>query len=81
MGDWRFFLCPPRIIEVNDLPEGWGLFHALPKTIKRVHRVPPNTMWWKGKRFNGAKQYEMQMMYSALRRMVIRGHFDSVYKK
>ena len=25
MGDWRFFLCPPEVIQPADLPSGWGL--------------------------------------------------------
>ena len=25
MGDWRFYMCPPGIIQLDDLPEGWGL--------------------------------------------------------
>lgn len=81
MGDWRFFMCPPGIIKPEDLPEGWGLLYALPKQTKKVHGIPSNAMWWNGKPFNGNKRYETQMMYSALRRMVVRGHFDAIYEK
>lgn len=77
MGDWRFFLCPPEIITVSDLPEGWGLLYAHQKQIKKVHGVPGNCSWWRDKPFNGNKRCETQMMYSALRRMVVRGHFDN----
>lgn len=79
MGDWRFYLCPPDIITVGDLPAGWGLLYALPKQIKEVHGVPGNCGWWHGKPFDGNKRYETQMMYSALRRMVVRGHFEFIY--
>jgi hypothetical protein len=79
MGDWRFFLCPPDIIAVSDLPEGWGLLYALPNQIKKVYGVPGNCGWWHAKPFEGNKRCETQMMYSALRRMVIRGHFDEIY--
>ncbi len=24
MGDWRFYLCEPGVITVDDLPAGWG---------------------------------------------------------
>lgn len=80
MGDWRFFLCPPDIITVDDLPAGWGLLYAYPKQIKKIHGVPGNCGWWSGKPFEGNKRYETQMMYSALRRMVVRGHFNSIYE-
>lgn len=80
MGDWRFFLCPPDIILVDDLPEGWGLLYAYPRQIKKVHGVPGNCGWWHGKPFDGNKRCETQMMYSALRRMVVRGHFSEIYE-
>lgn len=80
MGDWRFFLCTPDIITIADLPEGWGLLYAYPKQVKRVHGVPGNCGWWHGKPFDGNKRCETQMMYSALRRMVVRGHFNQIYE-
>lgn len=79
MGDWRFFMSPPGVIDVCDLPEGWGLLHAHEKTVKKVYGFPPNTMWFFGKPFTGNKQAECDMMYSALRRMVVRGHFKEIY--
>jgi len=81
MGDWRFMMCQPGIIKVQDLPEGWGLLYVTNKTIQKVHAVPPNSQWWSKKPFEGAKRYELQMMYSAMRRMVVHGHFDDIYKK
>jgi len=27
LGSHRYFVCEPGIIEVKDLPEGWGLYH------------------------------------------------------
>ena len=69
MGDWRFFMCPP------------GLLYATEKQIKKVHGIPSNCHWWSKKPFDGNKRCENQMMYSALRRMVVRGHFDSIYEK
>lgn len=80
MGDWRFYMCPPGVIKPEDLPGGWGLLHATPKQVKKVHGVPGNCHWWSKKPFEGNKRCENQIMYSALRRMVIRGHFDSIYE-
>jgi len=73
MGDWRFFLCPPGVIAIEDLPAGWGLLHAYPKKIQKIHGVPGNCGWWRKKPFEGNKLCENQMLYSALRRMMVRG--------
>lgn len=85
MGDWRFYLCPKNVIKVQDLPEGWGLLYAEPSKagirIFQIHGVPSNCNWWTQKPFAGNRQCENEMMYSALRRMVLRGHFDSVYSE
>lgn len=81
MGDWRFFLCPPDIITADDLPTGWGLLYAHQDRVKKIHGAPAsNCSWWTGKPFEGNKRCETQMMYSALRRMVVRGHFDTIYE-
>ncbi len=80
MGDWRFFLCPPDIIAVSDLPEGWGLLYAYPKQVKEIHGVPGNCGWWRNKPFEGNKRCETQIMYSALRRIVKLGHLDQIYR-
>jgi hypothetical protein len=79
MGDWRFYLCPPNVITVDDLPGGWGLLYANPKTIKKVHGFPKKDIWHHNKPFHGNKLCEMSMMYSALRRMEIRGHLNEIY--
>jgi len=81
MGDWRFYMCPPDVIKIDDLPTGWGLLYILPKQIKKIHGVPSNCHWWNKKPFEGNKRCETQMMYSALRRIVVRGHFDLIYEK
>jgi hypothetical protein len=81
MGDWRFFMCPPGVIEIDDLPEGWGLLWVTGKQVRKVHGVPGNCGWWEEKPFDGHKRYETQMLYSALRRVSLRGHFDDVYEK
>lgn len=79
MGDWRFFMCEPDVISVADLPEGWGLLHVKGNRIMKVHGFPPNTIWYSRKPFKADKQAECDYMYSALRRMVIRGHFSEIY--
>ena len=79
MGDWRFYLCPPGVINVSDLPTGWGLLYAVSGKVRAVHGVPGNCAWRAEKPFDGAKLCENQMLYSALRRVTIRGHFGDIY--
>jgi hypothetical protein len=80
MGDWRFYLCPPDLIKPEELPSGWGLLYAKPKTIKAIHGWPPNTKWFNCP-FKSNAQSELSYMYSALRRMEIKGHLNAVYEK
>ena len=81
MGDWRFYLCPPGVINIIDLPAGWGLLWATEKTIKKVHGHPKgNCSWWSDKPFDPCKRSETMMLVSALRRLKIRGHFDEIYE-
>ncbi|WP_110693329.1 hypothetical protein [Salinicola halophyticus] len=79
MGDWRFYLCPPGMILPSELPEGWGLLYCHDKKVEKVHGVPNNTQYWMGRPFNGNKLPEMQLMYSALRRLKLRGRFHEIY--
>lgn len=81
MGDWRFFLCPPNVITVEDLPNGWGLLYTQGNRVTKIHGFPTNTGWHNKKPFTGRKDVECDFMYSALRRMVIRGHFEDIYSK
>ena len=69
IGDWRFYLCPPEIIQPEDLPIGWGLVWTGQKRMKRVAGVPPNTKWGSDKPFTGNKLNENKMLVSALRRL------------
>ena len=78
MGDWRFMLTPKDLVKVEELPEGWGLLETDGKRVYKKHGFPTNTCWMM-KPFTGCKQSELAMMYSALRRMVIRGHFKEIY--
>ncbi|TPW57253.1 hypothetical protein DL503_04560 [Morganella morganii] len=80
MGDWRFFISPPDIINPEDLPAGWGLLHVKGRRVFKVHGWPPNTYWYDKKPFKANKQAECDHMYSALRRLQIRGHLHEIYE-
>jgi hypothetical protein len=79
MGDWRFMLTPKGLITVEELPEGWGLLETDGRRVYKTYGFPPNTMWCESP-LVGCKTAELGMMYSALRRMVIRGHFNEIYE-
>jgi hypothetical protein len=81
MGDWRFYLCPPEIINSCDLPDNWGLLWVYPDKIKAVIGVPKGNCSWGESPFSGNKHSENAMLVSACRRMIIRGHFKEIYDK
>lgn len=80
MGDWRFFICEPGIINPEDLPEGWGLLYAKGGRVYKAHGWPGNAVWYSDKPFQANKQAECDLMYSALRRLQIRGYLPEVYE-
>lgn len=81
MGDWRFIFCPPGVVEVCDLPGGWGLLHFDGRSVRKVHGYPANTGWHLSKPFVGNRECENQMLVSALRRFAVRGQLDTIYEK
>lgn len=68
MGDWRFYLAPQGLIQVSELPEGWGLIELSGNRILKTHGVPANTQWPSHAPFLGNKNPEMEVLYSGLRR-------------
>lgn len=44
LGVYRFYLCPVGVIEIGDLPVGWGLLHATGRRVIEVLR-PTGNMW------------------------------------
>ncbi|EKK8358914.1 hypothetical protein PPQ74_002540 [Salmonella enterica] len=85
MGDWRFYLSEPGIIEVSDLPDGWGLLHvtATNGLVRKIHGWKGNAMWLRREKkpFKANKQAECDYMYSALRRLDIRGYLNEIYQE
>lgn len=81
MGDWRFMISEPGIVNIEDLQHGWGLLHVVKGRVKKVHGWPGNWEWVNrdSKPFQANKQAECDYMFSALRRMDLRGHLKEVY--
>ena len=81
MGDWRFYFCPPGVVTLDDLPDGWGLLYCRENKVERVFGLPRNNAdWFDGKPFDGNKHAENSMLVSALRRLQLHGHLDLIYQ-
>lgn len=78
MGDFRYFLCPAGLIKHDELPDKWGLIYCYPNgkilTVKRVAGI-------KAHQFDKDRFAEQRLMYTALRRLFIKGYFPSIYDK
>ena len=84
MGQFRFYMCPTGLIKKEELPDNWGLIYVNKKGKAKVCYNPYNgkggNIWSNG--FNTRNQEsEIRIMYSALRRLQIRGRIDEIYEK
>ncbi len=80
MGTQRFYCCPKGLLKVEDLPKGWGLIYVNER-FKAICVYTP----YKGnigERHDGFEKNtkaEHGLMYSALRRLHLRGRIDEIY--
>jgi len=80
VGDYRFYLCPERMINAEDLPPKWGLLWLMPDDkIKMVHG-PTGNVWSNWPRFESNKQAENFMLVSALRRVNKNGDLEELLR-
>ncbi|MGS1035945.1 hypothetical protein NFI99_12610 (plasmid) [Burkholderia glumae] len=42
LGTYRFYLCPPEVIALSDLPERWGLLYAEGRGVREILRPTGN---------------------------------------
>lgn len=66
MGDWRFFITPPGLLDPAELPAGWGLLEADGKRTRLVTGGPYGNNWWANVPFQPDKRMETRMLVSAL---------------
>lgn len=73
MGTYRFYMCPPGIIQVEDLPPRWGLLYVHDKKIQHVHGpLKSNTDYYDGEwQFDKCYKGEIALLVSALRRTTL----------
>lgn len=83
MGKYRYYMCPAGLIKPEDLPERWGLIYVNDQMKARCVVNPYGHVDGNIRR-NGFERNihaEHQLMYSALRRLHIKGHIDCIYDK
>jgi hypothetical protein len=73
-------LTPKGLVGIDELPEGWGLLEVTDNgRILKRHGWPGSALWISEAPFEANLRAENAYMYSALRRMEIRGHLKEVY--
>jgi len=81
MGSHRFYCCPEGLIKKEELPEGWGLIYVndngKPKCIAKPYKG--NNVHKYTQEKNTLAEYNM--MYSALRRLQLRGRMEEIYEQ
>jgi hypothetical protein len=79
IGQWRFYLTPAEIVQVQDLPPRWGLLWATNRGVRMVHGRPPGNTGWGAPPFVANIRAERRLLLAALRRLALRGHLPEVY--
>jgi hypothetical protein len=85
MGKRRYYCCPVNIIKPEELPEGWGLIYERNGKLKVMVHPQREIVYEYGTRKEWIEHdknidSEWQMMYSALRRLSLRGRLDEIYE-
>ena len=83
MGKQRFYCCPDNLIKIDELPDGWGLIYVNQNKKARLIYSP-----YRGnieERDLGFLERntiaEMSILYSAVRRLALRGYIEEIYEK
>ena len=80
MGSQRWYCCPEGMIKVSELPEMWGLIYVNEKGKAVVAHHPYLGRFLSRFRFEKNKTAELSIMYSALRRLQVRGRIEEIYE-
>lgn len=79
VGAWRFYLAPKGLLTATELPEGWGLIEVNGLRVRRTSGGPKGNMWHSPP-FTPNTRAEQGMLYSALRRLALRGRLPEIYE-
>lgn len=67
MGNWRFYMCEKDLININELPDKWGLVYVDGKKAEIIVGPKGNCEWGKYM-FENNKSAEIKLLVSALAR-------------
>lgn len=82
MGGMRYYCCPTGLIKKEELPTGWGLIYVNEKgKATKVHSSAPGETGSRYAQFEKNHMAERGIMYSALRRLFIKGYVKYIYDK
>lgn len=84
MGTERYYCCPIGMIKPDELPSGWGLIYVDGKKATLKHKAInpeflPRQITFTFEKKN--KNAELDVMYSALRRLHLKGVTKFIYEK
>lgn len=85
MGTIRYYCCPKGLLKKEELPEGWGLLEIDEKGKAKAIRPRATMTNEAGNQYDGDYRHEKnlkaehELMYSALRRLHLRGRIEEVY--
>lgn len=71
LGAYRFYLTPPGVIRVDEIPEGWGLYEVHGRSVKFVGGVGYRKSIMSLPPFKSDKAQEVTMLLSAMRRLQV----------
>jgi len=83
MGKFRFYLCRKGLITLGDLPENWGLIYVNENGKAKCVYNPygRGNIYSNWNCFQRDILAEQRLMYSALRRLQLRGRINEIYDK
>jgi len=82
VGTYRFYLAPTGILDIVDLPAGWGLLEFTGKSVKMVHG-PTGNRWpasenavgtnWEPFAHTSCNMAERSILYAIARKAISKG--------
>lgn len=80
MGTQRFYCVPKGLVDKDELPAGWGLIYVDEKMKAKVSHSPyKGNISERHQGFEKNTRAEHSLMYSALRRLHLRGRIEEIY--
>lgn len=67
LGCERYYLTPPDLVKVSELPAGWGLLECRRGRVRTVQPAAPKSL-----RSAQGMKYEMNLLLASLRRVELR---------